>query len=69
MCHPPLQMNTLISESAPLGRMLEPAELAQAVLFLASPRASYLSGVVLPVEGGVTNLALVNELKELKLKH
>ena len=62
-------MNTLISESAPLGRMLEPAELAQAVLFLASPRASYLSGVVLPVEGGVTNLALVNELKELKLKH
>jgi 3-oxoacyl-[acyl-carrier protein] reductase len=36
----------------PLGRLGRPAELGQAVAFLASPAASYIRGVSLPVDGG-----------------
>lgn len=39
-------------ESYPMKRMGEPAELASAIAFLCSPGASYLSGVVLDVNGG-----------------
>lgn len=38
----------------PLGRIAEPAEVAQAVVFLASPAASFITGAVLPIDGGVT---------------
>lgn len=42
-----------IAETAPLRRWGEPDDVAQAALFLASPAADYLTGVVLPVSGGV----------------
>jgi meso-butanediol dehydrogenase/(S,S)-butanediol dehydrogenase/diacetyl reductase len=38
----------------PLGRIADPQEVADAVIFLASPGASFINGVVLPVDGGVT---------------
>lgn len=38
----------------PLGRMLEPSEIAEAVFFLASPAASAITGTVLSVDGGWT---------------
>ncbi len=36
------------------NRMADPAEIASAILFLASPAASFITGVALPVEGGAT---------------
>ena len=36
----------------PMGRVGQPRELANAILFLASDEASYVTGVALPVDGG-----------------
>jgi len=38
----------------PLGRMGEPEEVAEAVLFLASERSSFITGTCLFVDGGYT---------------
>lgn len=38
----------------PLGRIAKPEEVAQAILFLASVDASFITGVALPVDGGIT---------------
>ena len=37
----------------PLGRMGQPRDIANAYLFLASEDASFISGVVLRVDGGI----------------
>jgi NAD(P)-dependent dehydrogenase (short-subunit alcohol dehydrogenase family) len=39
-------------QDTPLGRAGQPAELAPAYVFLASPEASYVSGAIVPVTGG-----------------
>ncbi|MBQ4313524.1 MAG: SDR family oxidoreductase [Clostridia bacterium] len=41
-----------LAEQTPLGRIGKPEEVAQAALFLASDRASFITGAVLPVTGG-----------------
>jgi NAD(P)-dependent dehydrogenase (short-subunit alcohol dehydrogenase family) len=48
----------------PLGRIVEPAEVAKAVAFLASDAASAITGVVLPVDCGLMagNVVMAREL-------
>jgi NAD(P)-dependent dehydrogenase (short-subunit alcohol dehydrogenase family) len=41
-----------IEAATPLGRIAEPDEIAAAILFLGSPAAAMISGVILPVDGG-----------------
>jgi 3-oxoacyl-[acyl-carrier protein] reductase len=38
----------------PIGRLANPDEFADALVWLASPRASYITGILLPVDGGLT---------------
>jgi len=42
-----------IRSQVPLGRYAEPREVAGAVLWLASPEAAYVTGAVIPVDGGL----------------
>ena len=42
-----------ILASIPLGRTAAPEDIAKAVAFLASDDAAYVTGAVLPVDGGI----------------
>ena len=42
-----------VTAMTPLGRLGKPEEVAAAVRFLASPQASYITGQVIPVNGGM----------------
>lgn len=44
--------NEELGRSLPLGRTARPEEIAEAVLFLASPRSSFITGSVLHADGG-----------------
>jgi NAD(P)-dependent dehydrogenase (short-subunit alcohol dehydrogenase family) len=41
-----------IKAAHPMGRLGEPSEVANAILFLASDEASFITGAILPVDGG-----------------
>jgi NAD(P)-dependent dehydrogenase (short-subunit alcohol dehydrogenase family) len=43
-----------IAADHPLGRVSEPAEIAQIILFLASPRSGFVTGAILAADGGYT---------------
>jgi NAD(P)-dependent dehydrogenase (short-subunit alcohol dehydrogenase family) len=43
-----------MGSAIPMGRMARPEEQAEAAVWLCSPRSSYVTGVVIPVDGGGT---------------
>jgi len=59
--HTPMQERTgssvytrMYIERTPLGRLGKPSEIARAAVFLASPDSDYITGAILPVDGGTT---------------
>ncbi len=46
-----------IRDGVPLKRIGEPGDMAGAAIYLASRAASYVTGVVIPVDGGITGCA------------
>ncbi|MRG93412.1 SDR family NAD(P)-dependent oxidoreductase [Polyangium spumosum] len=47
-----VQSDDVYKAAVPLGRFAEPREIAWAITFLASDAASFMTGVVMPVDGG-----------------
>jgi NAD(P)-dependent dehydrogenase (short-subunit alcohol dehydrogenase family) len=50
------QFEKTMADAIPLGRMGRPDEIAKAALFLASNASSFITGVNLRVDGGMTLL-------------
>jgi NAD(P)-dependent dehydrogenase (short-subunit alcohol dehydrogenase family) len=48
------QAEAAVSEMHPLGRIATPEEVAQAIYYLASDEAGFVTGAVLTIDGGVT---------------
>jgi NAD(P)-dependent dehydrogenase (short-subunit alcohol dehydrogenase family) len=40
-------------EMVPLGRLGEPQDIAEAVVFLSSPASNFITGTILDVNGGI----------------
>jgi NAD(P)-dependent dehydrogenase (short-subunit alcohol dehydrogenase family) len=49
-----VEFATTLAATVPLGRIAQPEDLMGIALLLASPAASYITGTVIPVDGGVT---------------
>lgn len=50
----PEQRLAQLTAGIPMGRFADPSEVAPAVAFLASDESAYITGVVLPVDGGMS---------------
>lgn len=48
------EVSAEMTSEVPLARFAQPEEVANAIAFLASPAASYISGINIPVDGGRT---------------
>jgi NAD(P)-dependent dehydrogenase (short-subunit alcohol dehydrogenase family) len=51
-------MMAMMLERTPLGRWGTPAEIAEAAVFLCSPKASFVTGTDILVDGGMTNVLM-----------
>jgi 3-oxoacyl-[acyl-carrier protein] reductase len=55
--HPSEEQRREFTREVPVGRFGEPDELADLAVFLASPRAGYITGTAIPVDGGLSRFA------------
>jgi NAD(P)-dependent dehydrogenase (short-subunit alcohol dehydrogenase family) len=54
----PAAERTALERRQPIGRLVTPEEVANAIVYLASPLSSSTTGTVLGVDGGMGNLRL-----------
>ena len=52
VAEPPDEYKEPMLEAHPLGRLGEPSEVANAILFLSSDEAYFITGAIQPVDGG-----------------
>jgi len=57
MAHTLETMGERIKKGVPLGRIGEPSDMAGAAIYLSSKASSYVTGVVIPVDGGIVGAA------------
>lgn len=50
------QLQTILMNAVPMGRMGNPDEIAKAVAFLASDDSSFVTGIELYVDGGMAQI-------------
>lgn len=48
----------MVRKRISLGRMANPSEIANLIVFLLSPRASYITGAIYPIDGGLKPFAI-----------
>ena len=53
IAHLPEKLKEIVAEQTPMKRLAMPRDIAEAVLFLASDRAEHITGINLPVNGGI----------------
>jgi NAD(P)-dependent dehydrogenase (short-subunit alcohol dehydrogenase family) len=46
-------VKTAVSGSIPLGRVGEPKEIADAIIFITSDKASFITGEIVTIDGGL----------------
>lgn len=54
-----LELRKRREDAVPLGRIGRPEDVAEAIFYLASPAASYVTGQVLAIDGGIADAALL----------
>lgn len=59
------EIDAIYLSNQPLKRRGQPDDVAQAALFLASDRSKFATGMVMPIEGGVTTGDPVNHLADI----